>query len=98
MNIPDPSLEVEGFLTPTDRAYLEAMDELGLRDVMLSFVESPDDLEALRGIKPDARVVAKVESRKGLEVLDPLVSGGARLMAARGDLFVELRRRLSGTD
>ena len=40
INLPDPTLEVEGVLTESDRAYLRAMRRLGLRKVFLSFVES----------------------------------------------------------
>lgn len=92
VNIPDPSLEVEGDLTESDRAYLRAMRALGLRRVMLSFVESEADLEAVRAELPDVELVAKIESERGLRAVRSDALGGARLMAARGDLYVELQR------
>lgn len=92
VNIPDPSLEVEGVLTEGDRVYLAAMRRLGLKRVMLSFVESADDLAALRAELPDAELVAKIESERGLRALRAGELAGARPMAARGDLYVELRR------
>lgn len=93
VNIPDGSLVVEGDLTERDREYLEAARALGLRDVMLSFVEGRRDVEAVLAAHPDARVVAKVESRRGLAWARAGAPGpSVRLMAARGDLFLELRQ------
>ncbi len=99
VNIVDPSLQIEGSLTATDRAYLQAMRELGLQNVMLSFVEQHSDLTEVRELLPGARLVLKIESKRGLDwVLDgyPLQRADAsdasppRLMAARGDLYVEV--------
>lgn len=92
VNIPDPSLEVEGLLTESDRAYLEAMRRLGLSRVMLSYAESPDDLEAVRAVLPGAEVMLKIESRRGLDLARAWGSRLGRLLAARGDLYVELPR------
>jgi hypothetical protein len=88
VNIPDPSLEVEGVLTTTDELYVRAARALGLHDYMLSFVESPEDLSPLLALDPDARIVCKVESRKGLACAREHAL--PRLMTARGDLYVEL--------
>ncbi len=89
VNIVDPSLRIAGRLTERDEAYLAAMRELGLRRVMLSFVEEPDDLAAVRGLLPEAELVAKIESQRGLSFAP---RAEARLMAARGDLFLELEQ------
>lgn len=90
LNIPDPSLEVSGVLTPRDEEYVRAARAVGVHDFLLSFVESPSDLAALRALDRDARIVAKIESRKGLAKALEGAFSGARLMAARGDLYVEL--------
>ncbi len=92
VNIPDASLEVDGVLTEKDEEYVKAARALGLHDYMLSFTESPADVAALRALDPEARVIAKIESRKGLACAleGSLAHPGDRLMAARGDLFVEL--------
>lgn len=92
INIPCPTLEIEGTLTATDRAYIEAARERGLHDYMLSFVEGPADVEALRALDPDARVVCKLESARGVDYARAHGPAHGRLMAARGDLFVELAR------
>jgi pyruvate kinase len=92
VNIVHPSLEIEGTLTETDLAYLEAMRELGLKQVMLSFVESPSDIEEVQRYLPEAEVMAKIESRRGLEFVRKHRNEFGQLMAARGDLFVEVLR------
>ncbi len=92
INIPDPSLEIEGMLTETDIAYLNAMKARGLKNVMLSYVESEIDIEEVRNYLPDAEIILKIETQKGLEFAKKHKSKYGRLAAARGDLFVEVSR------
>jgi pyruvate kinase len=90
VNIIHPSFEIEGTLTETDKAYLAAMKEMGLTRVMLSYVESVDDVEEIKNILPDAEVILKIETQSGLEFARQIGSKHGRLMAARGDLYVEV--------
>lgn len=90
VNIVAEDLRIEGGLTDGDRHWLAAMAELGERDVMLSFVEGPEDLEEVRSLLPEARIVQKIESRKGLAWVGRGGAKEGRLMAARGDLYVEV--------
>ncbi|MDY0020473.1 MAG: pyruvate kinase [Anaerolineae bacterium] len=92
VNIVHPSLKIEGTLTETDRAYLEAMKSLGLRRVMLSYVESPTDADEVRAILPDAEIVLKIESERGLAYARKHKATQGQLMAARGDLYIEVLR------
>lgn len=95
VNVPDPSLRVAGVLTEGDRRWIGAAREAGVHDYMLSFVEGAADLDAVRALDPAARLVAKVESQGGLDFVREAAAAGAppaRLMAARGDLYVELDR------
>ena len=92
VNIVHPSLQIDGTLTETDRAYLAAMREAGLKRVMISYVESPADVEEVRGLLPGAEVMLKIESRRGLEYTRKYGSSHGRLVAARGDLYVEVLR------
>jgi pyruvate kinase len=92
VNILHPSLQIEGTLTETDRAYLAAMAELGLRQVMLSYIEQPADVAEVRELLPDAEVILKVESLAGLAFAQRYGASVGRLMAARGDLYVEVIR------
>jgi pyruvate kinase len=90
VNVVHPELEVEGTLTDTDRRYLAAMREAGLRRVMLSFVERPTDVAEVRELLPGAELVLKIESRRGLDFVRRYGPAHGRLMAARGDLYVEV--------
>lgn len=93
INIPHPSLSIEGYLTDTDKRYVEAAIKAGMHNYMLSFVEKPEDVADLRSLDADARIVEKIESVKGMDYVKTLwkPEGKTRLMAARGDLYVELR-------
>lgn len=90
VNIIHPSLQIEGTLTETDRAYLAAMKELGLTKVMLSYVESAGDVDEAKNLLPNAEVVCKIETQKGLDFARKEKSRHGKLMAARGDLYVEV--------
>lgn len=92
VNIVDESLEIEGTLTACDRAYLEAMARVGLSRVMLSFVERPSDPDEVRALLPGAELVCKIESQRGLAFVAAHGPRHGRLMAARGDLYVEVPR------
>ncbi len=90
VNIIDPSLEIEGTLTETDKAYLAAMKDLGLTKVMLSYVETPEDAQEVHDLLPGAEVVLKIETQRGLEFVKRYGNQHGRLMIARGDLYVEV--------
>jgi pyruvate kinase len=92
VNIVHPSLKIDGTLTETDRAYLAAMRELGLKQVMLSYVEDPADAEEVRQLLPEAEVMLKIETQRGLDYARTYAAAHGRLVAARGDLYVEVLR------
>ncbi len=91
VNLVDPSLVVEGTLTETDHLYLDAMRALGLGRVMLSFVEQTSDVDELQAALPGAERLLKIESRRGLAFARSHGARLGRLVAARGDLYVEVR-------
>ncbi|MCC7118167.1 MAG: hypothetical protein IT310_06545 [Anaerolineales bacterium] len=92
VNIIHPSLKIEGTLTDTDKTYLAAMKELGMTKTMLSYVESAEDVDEVKSLLPNAEVVCKIETQKGLEFARKEKSKNGQLMAARGDLYVEVLR------
>jgi pyruvate kinase len=95
INVVDPSLEILGTLTDTDRRYLAAMRDLGLRRVMLSFAEREADAAEVEALLPGAEVILKIESPRGIDLARRLAASPPprpRLMAARGDLYVEVLR------
>lgn len=92
INIPHYSLKIDGFLTETDQKYLDAGRKIGLKNYMISFVESKDDVTKFQEFYPEANIVAKIESRKGSDYITNDWHNEARLMGARGDLYVELKK------
>lgn len=86
-NILAKEVEVEGYLTEKDKEYLEACKKLGLNRIMASFVESFDDLKEILQIMPDAQIVSKIESVKGLAFIEQY--NVPNLMAARDDLYLQ---------
>lgn len=95
INIPDNSLHVHEYMTPNDIEYVEAAKQIGLHNYLLSFVESKDDIKQLMDLDPKATILAKIESKKGLEFVKSdyeLFKDKVRLLAARADLYIELDR------
>ena len=97
VNILDPSLQIEGFLTDNDREYIEAALELGIHDYMLSFVEQASDVEELFKLDPQANVICKIESKRGLDFVrrgfkacKKRYGNRVRLMVARDDLYINM--------
>ncbi len=91
LNIKHPSLKILGGLTNTDKEYLRVGKKLGIDKFMLSFVEEEKDLYELLSYYPQAHIAEKIESKKGLQYINNSWKG-QRLMAARGDLYVEVDR------
>lgn len=92
VNIVHPSLKISGTLTETDKAYLKAMQAASLHKVMLSYVESVSDIQEVQALLPGAEVMLKIETQRGLDFACKHGSSYGRLMAARGDLYVEVLR------
>jgi len=92
VNIRHPSLQVQGYLTDRDRSYIAASREVGHHHYMLSYVERTADIDALLDLDPDAHVLAKIESPRGLAwaATEFGQRRNVNLVAARGDLAVEL--------
>jgi pyruvate kinase len=90
VNIVHPSLTIHGTLTETDKAYLQAMRENSLTKVMLSYIETPADIEEVKALLPNAEMILKVETQKGLAYARQYRNTHGRLAAARGDLFIEV--------
>ncbi|MFH1072659.1 MAG: pyruvate kinase [Nanoarchaeota archaeon] len=92
VNILHSSLRILGYLTETDQAYIAACRKNKLHNYMLSFVEGKQDREALLKLDPEANIVEKIESTKGLRYVREEYDRKARLMLARGDLFIEVEK------
>src|SRR3989344_4568668 len=90
VTIPHSTLKIKGYFTEEDLRYIEAAKKVGIHNYMLSFVESEEDVKSLLALDSEASVVSKIESPKGLNYVRK-GSLNSRLMAARGDLYMELK-------
>lgn len=88
------SLQVHGDLfTPAELEKIEIVREAGFSRYFLSYVESQADVDAFRALVGDeVEVRLKIENIKGLKYVanDFVKTPHTFLVAARGDLFVEL--------
>lgn len=95
INIPDKSLKIDGYLTDNDIEYIEAAKQNGIHNYLLSYVESVEDIQYVKNLDPEAIIIAKIESPKGLKFVREdyiQVKDHVRLLAAREDLYIELER------
>ncbi|MGB4762867.1 MAG: pyruvate kinase [Candidatus Saccharimonas sp.] len=94
INLPDTDFGGD-ILTPKDIADLEYGATKDYDYVSLSFVQSPDDIVALRQrmveLNYHAQIIAKIETKAAIrdDVLEEIVQVSDGVMVARGDLAVE---------
>ncbi|MBN2231984.1 MAG: pyruvate kinase [Deltaproteobacteria bacterium] len=105
INLPDSRVSAPSF-TDRDRENLEFGLAHGIDIVALSFVRRAGDVERVRrvleaaGESDDATprtappVIAKIESREGIEHLAEIAAAADGIMVARGDLGVEIGNHL----
>lgn len=90
VNLPDTDVKVEMY-SDKDRADIAAAVGAGADWIALSFVQRPEDvLEARSMMGDNIRIVSKIERPHALAVLDEICAVSDGVMAARGDLGVEL--------
>ena len=90
VNVPDISLPISA-LTARDIENIKQADALDIDWFALSFVQKPEDVALARGlIKSKAGIIAKIEKPQAIDHLDGIIKLSDAVMAARGDLGVEL--------
>lgn len=90
VNLPDTEI-TGGLLSDKDREDVSVAREADVEYVAVSFVQTPHDVLAVRAILGDTGlVIAKIERPQALACLDEICEVSDGLMAARGDLGVEL--------
>jgi pyruvate kinase len=93
LNLPGIALGVSAF-TAHDRACLEFALQHGVDAVSQSFVETDDDIEAVRAAANAAGkqpfIVAKIERLDAIRNFDEILNASDGIMLARGDLGVEV--------
>ncbi|MFC1697383.1 pyruvate kinase [Nanoarchaeota archaeon] len=95
LHIRDPSLKVGGYMfCENEIEKIIKAREVGFNKFFLSYVESQDDIDEFRNYVGDSMIVAKIENKKGLEYVeyDYKKQDNLSLMAARGDMYVEVDR------
>ena len=90
VNLPDTNVNMRMF-SEKDQADIAAAVESGADWIALSFVQRAEDvLEARRMVPDDIRILAKIERPQALRVLGEICGVADGVMAARGDLGVEI--------
>ena len=90
VNLPDTNVNTRLF-SDKDQADIATAVESGADWIALSFVQRAEDvLEARRMVPDDVRILAKIERPQALRVLDEICGVSDGVMAARGDLGVEI--------
>jgi pyruvate kinase len=93
LNLPGIRLGTSAF-TPRDAECLRFALEKGVDAVSQSFVEGPEDVQAVRdaarSLGHDPFVFAKIERSRALDRFDEILEAADGVMVARGDLGVEI--------
>lgn len=96
LHIRDNSLIVHGEqFTPIELEKIQKVKAAGFKHWFLSYVESKEDVdEFIKLVGEDATVNLKIENKRGLEYVsrDFVKKPNINLVAARGDLYVEIDR------
>lgn len=93
LNILNPTLKIDRYITENDIEYIEAAKKCDLHTYMLSYVEEENDIRELINFDPRSIIIAKIESQKGLAFVKktfPVNYQRIRLLAARNDLFIQM--------
>jgi len=90
VNMPDTEV-TDDLLTAKDRSDIAVARAKSVEVVALSFVQKPQDIEQVRElVGSNVMVVAKIERPQALERISEICAVSDGVMAARGDLGVEL--------
>ena len=93
VNLPHTQLQLSA-LTEKDHRDAAWIAQHDFDYVALSFVQRPDDVQALRDLLNEhdcgAHIIAKIEKPQALEHIDAILRTADGVMVARGDLGVEM--------
>lgn len=94
-NIRTSELVLDGYLTEKDVEYVEAGCQAGIHRFMLSYVEKESDIASVLDLDPKAKIVAKIETLKGLDFVRENYASynrEVRLLAASDDLYINISK------
>jgi pyruvate kinase len=90
VNFPDTTM-TGSVLSVKDRDDIEVARDMGVEIIAVSFVQQPSDVEEVRALAgPGPKIFAKIERPQALELINEICAVSDGVMAARGDLGVEL--------
>jgi len=92
VNLPDTALRFseESIFSQKDKSDIIAAREAGVDWLALSFIGNASEVHEARELSGNMLIIAKIERRRALENLEEIGAAADGLMAARGDLGVEL--------
>ncbi len=93
LQIRNPSLDVQGpIFCDYEIERIKNAKEAGFDRFALSYVENTKDIDEFREYIGDSEIIAKIESKKGLEYVtnEFKKTENLSLLTARGDLYVEV--------
>jgi pyruvate kinase len=90
VNFPD-TVMTGSVLSVKDRSDIEVARRMGAEFIAVSFVQQPSDVEEVRALASEGpKIFAKIERPQALELIEEICAVSDGVMAARGDLGVEL--------
>jgi len=85
VQIESPTFSLPPF-SRKDHAALELAKKYGIKNFTLSFMESPDSVRKFKEAIPEAKIYAKIESKKGLDNFLEIAKVSDGVLIDRGDL------------
>lgn len=90
VNFPD-TVMTGSVLSVKDRDDIAVARNMGVEIIAVSFVQQPSDVQEVRDLAGDGpKIFAKIERPQALQLIDEICAVSDGVMAARGDLGVEL--------
>lgn len=94
VNVPDVELSMP-YISEKDYNDIVFGIEQGFDFIAASFVQSAEDIKAIRKILSEhgcntINIIAKIENRKGVQNIDEIIATSDGIMVARGDMGVEI--------
>jgi len=92
LNVIDKDVDLPS-LTPEDKVRLTVAEEMKVDFIALSFVREVNDIkflkEEMKSRNIEAKIISKIENKKGIQNIDSIIDESYGIMVARGDLGIE---------